>query len=125
MTVKIIGNSYYPKKLEITPGTTVTWINEDVFSYLAGEFSGIHNVVSTEGPTTLNSPMLAHAESWSYTFVEVGDYTYLCTPHPYMEGKVKVYEAESDGNLAAILWLMMTALLALGFAVAAWRRKPE
>lgn len=125
VTVKIIGNSYYPKKLEITPGTTVTWINEDVFSYLAGEFSGIHNVVSTEGPTTLNSPMLAHAESWSYTFVEVGDYTYLCTPHPYMEGKVKVYEAESDGNLAAILWPMMTALLALGFAVAAWRRKPE
>lgn len=70
VTVRIIGNSYYPKKLEITPGTTVTWINEDVFSYLAGEYSGIHNVVSTEGPTTLNSPMLAHAESWSYTFEE-------------------------------------------------------
>lgn len=125
VTVKIIGNSYYPKKLEITPGTTVTWINEDVFSYLAGEFSGIHNVVSTEGPTTLNSPMLAHAESWSYTFEEVGDYTYLCTPHPYMEGKVKVYEAERDRNVAAIMWPMIPALLALGFAFAAWRRKPE
>ena len=125
VTVKIIGNSYYPKKLEITPGTTVTWINEDVFSYLAGEFSGIHNVVSTEGPTTLNSPMLAHAESWSYTFEEVGEYTYLCTPHPYMEGKVKVYEAESDRNVAAIMWPMVPALLALGFAIAAWRRKPE
>lgn len=125
VTVRMIGNSYYPKKLEITPGTTVTWINEDVFSYLAGEFSGIHNVVSTEGPTTLNSPMLAHAESWSYTFEEVGDYTYLCTPHPYMEGKVKVYEAESDLNVAAIMWPMIPALLALGFAFLAWRRKPE
>ena len=125
VTVKIIGNSYYPKILEITPGTTVTWINEDVFSYLAGEYSGIHNVVSTEGPTTLNSPMLAHAESWSYTFEEVGDYTYLCTPHPYMEGKIKVYEAEREINLAAIMWPMIPALLALGFAVAAWRRKPE
>lgn len=125
VTVRIIGNSFHPKKLEITPGTTVTWVNEDVFSYLAGEFSGIHNVVSTEGPTTLNSPMLAHAESWSYTFEEEGDYSYLCTPHPYMEGKVKVYEAESDLNVAAIMWPMIPALLALGFAFLAWRRKPE
>jgi nitrite reductase (NO-forming) len=125
VTVRIIGNSYYPKTVEITPGTTVTWINEDVFSYLAGEFSGIHNVVSTEGPTTLNSPMLAHAESWSYTFEEEGDYTYLCTPHPYMEGKIKVNNADSDIEIATIMWPMIPALLALGFAFAAWRRKPE
>jgi nitrite reductase (NO-forming) len=125
VTVQIIGNSYYPKKLEITPGTTVTWVNEDVFSYLAGEFSGIHNVVSTEGPTNLNSPMLAHAESWSYTFEEEGEYTYICTPHPYMEGQVKVRSAERDLNIATIMWPMIPALLALGFAVAAWRRKPE
>ncbi|MCC5942792.1 MAG: multicopper oxidase domain-containing protein [Balneolaceae bacterium] len=125
VTVHIIGNSYYPKTIEITPGTTVTWINEDVFSYLAGEYSGIHNVVSTEGPTNLNSPMLAHAESWSYTFEEEGDYTYICTPHPYMEGKVSVIKADSDLNIATIMWPMIPALLALGFAIAAWRRKPE
>lgn len=125
VTVRIIGNSYYPKILEITPGTTVTWINEDVFSYLAGEFSGIHNVVSTEGPTTLNSPMLAHAESWSYTFEEEGDYTYLCTPHPYMEGKVKVSQADSDIDMATIIWPTIPAILALGFAFAAWRKRPE
>jgi nitrite reductase (NO-forming) len=125
VTVQIIGNSYYPKVLEITPGTTVTWVNEDVFSYLAGEFSGIHNVVSTEGPTNLNSPMLAHAETWSYTFEEEGEYTYICTPHPYMEGKVKVRSEPRDLDIAAIMWPMIPALLALGFAFAAWRRKPE
>lgn len=125
VTVKIIGNSYYPKVLEITPGTTVTWINEDVFSYLAGEFSGIHNVVSTEGPTNLNSPMLAHAESWSYTFEEEGEYTYICTPHPYMEGKVKVRKVKQDQNIATIMWPMIPALLALGFAFAAWRRNND
>jgi nitrite reductase (NO-forming) len=123
VTVKIIGNSYYPKILEITPGTTVTWINEDVFSYLAGEFSGIHNVVSTDGPTNLNSPMLAHAESWSYTFDEEGEYTYICTPHPYMEGKVTVRKSDRDLDFAVIMWPMIPALIALGFAVAAWRRK--
>lgn len=125
VTVRIIGNSFHPKTIDITPGTTVTWINEDVFSYLAGEFSGIHNVVSTEGPTSLNSPMLAHAESWSYTFEEEGDYTYLCTPHPYMEGKVKVNEADRDVQLSTIMWPMIPALLALAFAFAAWRRKED
>ncbi len=125
VTVRIIGNSYYPKSIEITPGTTVTWINEDVFSYLAGEFSGIHNVVSTEGPTNLNSPMLAHAESWSYTFEEEGEYTYICTPHPYMEGKVRVKKADRDIQIATIIWPMIPALLALFFAIAAWRRKPD
>ena len=123
-TVKIIGNSYYPKVLEITPGTTVTWVNEDVFSYLAGEFSGIHNVVSTEGPTNLNSPMLAHAETWSYTFEQEGEYTYICTPHPYMEGKVTVRKADRDIDFAMIMWPMIPALIALGFAIAAWRRQP-
>jgi len=125
VTIHIIGNSYYPKTVEITPGTTVTWINEDVFSYLAGEYSGIHNVVSTEGPTTLNSPMLAHAESWSYTFEEEGEYTYICTPHPYMEGKVNVIQADRDIDIATFMWPMIPALLALGFAIVAWRRKPE
>jgi nitrite reductase (NO-forming) len=100
-------------------------VNEDVFSFLAGEFSGIHNVVSTEGPTNLNSPMLAHAESWSYTFEEEGEYTYICTPHPYMEGKVKVKRTERDLDIATIMWPMIPALLALGIALAAWRRKPE
>ncbi|MEX0944512.1 MAG: plastocyanin/azurin family copper-binding protein [Balneolaceae bacterium] len=125
VTVRIIGNSFFPKTIEITPGTTVTWINEDVFSYLAGEFSGIHNVVSTEGPTNLNSPMLAHAESWSYTFEEEGDYSYICTPHPYMAGKVNVAKADRDLDLATIMWPMIPALLALGFAIAAWRKKPD
>ncbi len=122
VTVQIIGNSYYPKSIEITPGTTVTWVNEDVFSYLAGEFSGIHNVVSTEGPTNLNSPMLAHAETWSYTFEEEGNYTYICTPHPYMVGTVSVKEAERDIDFATIMWPLIPALLALGFAFAAWRK---
>jgi nitrite reductase (NO-forming) len=121
VTVRIIGNSYYPKQIQITPGTTVTWINEDVFSFMAGEYSGIHNVVSTEGPTNLNSPMLAHAESWSYTFEEEGDYTYICTPHPYMEGKVSVVKPDSDLNLANVIWPIIT-LVALGFAIVAYKK---
>jgi len=37
MTVRIIGKSFYPKTLEITPGTTIAWIDENVFNYLASD----------------------------------------------------------------------------------------
>lgn len=122
VTVQIIGNSFYPKVLEITPGTTVTWINEDVFSFLSGECSGIHNAVATSGPESFASPFLAHAESWSYTFDVEGDYTYICTPHPYMVGDITVRSVR-EPLLAGGGWLtMFLALFALVFAIAAWRR---
>jgi nitrite reductase (NO-forming) len=88
--VRIIGNSYYPKIIKVAPGTTVKWINEDVFTYMEGEFSGIHNVLAIDGPERFASPMLAHAETYSETFKTTGEYTYICTPHPYMEGRVIV-----------------------------------
>jgi nitrite reductase (NO-forming) len=50
VTVQIIGNSFYPKVVQVTPGTTIKWVNEDVFAYMEGEFSGIHNVIVREGP---------------------------------------------------------------------------
>ncbi len=91
--VEIIGNSYYPKVIEIEPGTKVTWINEDVFTYMAGEFSGIHNAVGTRGPEMFATRMLGHAESDSFTFTQPGEYNYICTPHPYMQGRIIVREA--------------------------------
>jgi len=122
VTVQIIGNSFYPKVLEITPGTTVTWINEDVFSFMSGEFSGIHNAVATSGPVSFASPFLAHAESWSYTFEEEGDYTYICTPHPYMVGNITVRQVD-EGRVAGGGFLpTIVAIFAFFFAIAAWRR---
>ncbi len=88
--VRIIGNSYHPKVIKVTPGTTVKWINEDVFTYMEGEFSGIHNVIVKSGPERFASDMLAHAESHSQLLTVEGEYTYICTPHPYMEGKIIV-----------------------------------
>lgn len=95
VTVSIIGNSYHPKVVEIAPGTKVTWSNEDVFTYLGGEFSGIHNAVAIkmpEGATGFVTPLLAHAESGSHVFETPGEYEYICAPHPYMKGKIIVRE---------------------------------
>jgi nitrite reductase (NO-forming) len=92
--VSIIGNSYYPKVIQVAPGTKVTWTNEDAFTYMAGEYSGIHNAAATSVPEESDgfvSPLLAHGESWSHVFEEwEWEYTYICTPHPYMRGKVIV-----------------------------------
>lgn len=88
--IRIVGNSYSPKIAHVPAGTTVTWINEDVFDALEGELTGKHNVVTTSGPETVAGPMLNHAETWSYTFDTPGDYEYICAVHPYMVGRLKV-----------------------------------
>lgn len=119
--VAMIGNSYWPKVVQIAPGTKVTWINEDVFTYLAGEFSGIHNAAATSIPPdaeTFVSPLLAHGETFSHVFEVEGEYDYLCTPHPYMEGKIIVRAPEAEAAVPSkgavgdwTLWLAGTALL--------------
>jgi len=90
--VLIQGNSYYPSVIEVPVGTTVEWTNEDVFTFFDGEFAGIHNVVGIQGPDQYASGMLGHAEKFSHTFTKVGEYTYMCTPHPYMRGIVRVVD---------------------------------
>jgi nitrite reductase (NO-forming) len=115
VTVKIIGNSFYPKVIQVTPGTKVRWVNEDVFSYMEGEFSGIHNVISYESPEPFGSELLAHTESYEAILEEEGEYKYMCTPHPYMRGIVKVADAPGGGNSTANVWLI--CLIILSFLV--------
>lgn len=88
--VRIIGNSYSPKVIEVPVGTTVTWINEEAFTYLAGEISGMHNVISIKGPDSFAGPLLAHGQKFSHKFTKAGEYEYMCAPHPYMRGIVRV-----------------------------------
>lgn len=121
VTIRIIGNSFYPKQVEITPGTTVTWINEDVFTFMAGEFAGIHNAVGISGPEPFASPLLAHAESFSFTFSEPGDYDYMCTPHPYMKGHIRVVEppAAPQAEVAKTSGIPFWSIALLGAGLAA------
>ncbi len=128
VVIQIIGNSFYPKRVQVAKGTTIKWINEDVFSYLDGEFSGIHNAVVMEGPERFASPMLAHAESFSRKLELPGQYTYICTPHPYMKGEITVTDDISaatfagSGRLATVL-SVFALLIAVG-GIAMRKRKP-
>lgn len=112
VTVKIIGNSYYPKSIKIHEGTTVVWQNEDVFTYMEGEFSGLHTASTYEAPVPFNSPLLGHAEVYKIKLDKEGDYKYMCAPHPYMKGVVTVVSGTSSSTgIWIILLVVLTVLL--------------
>lgn len=110
--IKIIGNSFFPKSIKVHQGTTVTFQNEDVFTYMEGEFSGIHTATTYDAPAPFNSPLLGHAESFKVKLDKTGAYNYLCAPHIYMKGVVTVVADESSSG-AGMLWIIILVAVAI------------
>jgi len=77
--VKIDNFSFTPQTLIVGIGTTVTWTNRDDIP---------HTVVSTDG--VFRSKVRDTDEKFSYTFDKAGTYSYYCSVHPKMTGKVVV-----------------------------------
>ncbi|MEH3054957.1 MAG: cupredoxin family copper-binding protein [Patulibacter minatonensis] len=81
-TVKIDIKDYaYSKKtVTIKVGQKITWTNRDAMK---------HDVNSSKsgGP---KGPLLAKGKSYSWTAKKAGTFSYHCTPHPYMKGKIIV-----------------------------------
>lgn len=112
--VKIIGNSFSPKVIQVTKGTTVTWQNEDIFTYMEGEFAGIHTASTYEAaPESFSSPLLGHAETFKFKFEKEGEYKYMCAPHPYMKAKVIVVSSSGAASSGWIIVLSIVSLIAL------------
>ena len=81
MEVKIDNFSFGPVTLTVPVGTTVTWTNRDDIP---------HTVVSTDDSKTFKSKVLDTDEKFSFTFGKAGTYSYFCSIHPKMTGKVIV-----------------------------------
>ena len=81
----IKGLKFLPPEIEITAGTTVTWINQDVVAHTA-----THKVKLED--QLFNSPYLTTGESFSFTFEKPGTYPVYCLPHPFMTQTVVVSE---------------------------------
>jgi plastocyanin len=77
--VKIDNFSFAPQTLTVAVGATVTWVNRDDIP---------HTVVSTDG--VFKSKVRDTDEKFSYTFAKAGTYSYFCSVHPKMTGKVVV-----------------------------------
>ena len=84
-----------PPQLSIKLGDTVTWINNDREGHTvtSGQGSGRFGWMSDNFGTPdgfFDSDRFMPDESWSYTFNDVGSFSYFCVIHPWMEGKLVV-----------------------------------
>jgi plastocyanin len=77
--VKIDNFVFGPQTITVPAGTTVTWTNHDDIP---------HTVVSTDG--IFKSKVRDTDEKFSYKFDKAGTYSYFCSVHPKMTGKVVV-----------------------------------
>jgi plastocyanin len=77
--VKIDNFVFGPQTLTVPVGATVTWTNKDDIP---------HTTVSTDG--VFKSKVMDTDEKFSYTFTKAGTYSYYCSVHPKMTGKVVV-----------------------------------
>jgi plastocyanin len=76
--VKIDNFNFSPAALTVKAGTQITWTNGDDIP---------HTVVSNG---TFKSKVLATGEKFTFTADKPGTYSYFCSIHPNMTGKVVV-----------------------------------
>ena len=81
--VAIDNFSFSPASITVPAGTTLTWTNRDDIP---------HTVVSDD--KKFKSKALDTDDKFSFTFTEPGTYSYFCSIHPKMVGKVIVEGAK-------------------------------
>ena len=74
--------AFQPNRIEIRPGTTVAWTNDDPLE---------HSVTAVDH--SFDSGLIASGATWRHTFTQSGTYQFFCQPHPFMRGVVIVNEA--------------------------------
>jgi plastocyanin len=77
--IKIDNFTFGPAELTVKAGTTITWTNHDDIP---------HTVVSSD--KAFKSKVLDTDEQFSSTFHSPGTFSYFCSIHPKMTGKVIV-----------------------------------
>jgi plastocyanin len=84
--VQIDQYAFLPQRITVTPGTTVTWTNDD---------DAPHTIASSA--KVFKSRPLDTGDKFSFTFTTPGTYAYFCSVHPQMTGTVTVEPASGAG----------------------------
>src|SRR5919112_348935 len=90
MTVSIKGFAFNPPNATVTPGTTVTWVNDD---------QAPHTATANDG--AFDSGTLQPGQSYSFVFDKPGTYTYHCNIHPDMTGTITVSGASASASASS------------------------
>ncbi len=80
-TVHIVDIDFSPHSLTVSRGTTVRWTFEDPYTP--------HNVTS-RGAKRFRSSPTKQSGTYAVRFTKAGTYTYVCTIHFNMKGRVVV-----------------------------------
>jgi plastocyanin len=84
-------NCFNPSTVNISPGDTVTWANNDKVGHTATSGKPSDNVTGT----VWDSSLIKAGGTYSFTFQNAGDYKYFCMVHPWMTGEVMVGAASA------------------------------
>jgi plastocyanin len=90
MTVSIKDFAFNPSNTTVSPGTTVTWVNNDQTA---------HTVTANNG--AFDSGTLQPGQSYSFAFDKPGTYAYHCNIHPDMTATVTVSGASGSSSGSA------------------------
>jgi plastocyanin len=89
-TVELVDMCFTPSTLQVQPGDTVTFVNQDPF---------VHNV---GGNLWGHYDDLNPGDAFTATFDEDGVYPFACSYHPGMTGAIVVGDGAGDGNGAVV-----------------------
>lgn len=80
--VKISGFAFEPVDVTVYPGQKIKWVNEDIATHqVYGDSKNAENIRSQE---------MKQGSYYIYEFKYSGTYSYHCTYHPSMKGKIIV-----------------------------------
>lgn len=79
--VDITKFAYGPKEITVAPGTKVVWTNHDETPHTV---TGNDKSFASKGMDT--------DDKFEHTFSSEGDFSYICTVHPFMTGVVHVHK---------------------------------
>ena len=79
MEVRVDNFTFGPDTLTVPVNSTVTWVNKDDVPHVISSNDGL-----------FKSKALDTDDKYSYTFSKAGTYSYYCSIHPKMVGKVVV-----------------------------------
>jgi plastocyanin len=68
-----------PRRIEIPVGGSITWTNNDPL---------VHTITADDG--SWDSGPIEPGKTWTHTFTQPGEYSFHCTPHPFMKAIVVV-----------------------------------
>jgi LPXTG-motif cell wall-anchored protein len=86
-SVTIVDFEFQPGSVTIDQGDTVTWTNNGPTA---------HSATAPDG--SFDTGIFPAGQSRSHTFNEAGTYSYICTPHPNMQGTIVVRASQSGGG---------------------------